>query len=475
MNERQFGILNMDAVALAAEIADRRVSSLDAVNTYILHINKIDPALNCMTENRFAAARREAQEADARLSRGEGGGRLSGVPVTVKEAFDIAGMKTTGGLPSRQDMVSSQDSEVVLRLKKAGAVFLGKTNTPVLCFCQETDNKLYGRTNNPWDVTKTAGGSSGGEGALIAAGGAAVGIGSDIGGSIRFPSHFNGVVGFRSGQGQVSHAGTFPEIEIPLQERMMGIGAIAKSVRDARLINEIIAVSPPPPRTLNNFSVTMPIDNLYYPVDNAVYNCLTDIKKYLTLQMEVTDAPPPYYTDAARLWQLIMSIGIDDAAAMFFDGKPVRLYQEYLREVLFKSSELHRYFTWAIIGAKMFAPAPEKIAEIEKTIVAGEQTVSHYLDNRLLILPVYHTAALKHGQVIREIFSVRRTFLRYMPFVAYSNTWGLPALTVPVAEDKTGMPAGIQIISRNGNEEAIFKLGELLEKHFRGYRRAPVT
>ena len=474
MNERKFEILNMDAVSLAAEIAGRRISSLDAVNTYIMHINNFNPVLNCMVENRFAAARREAQEIDARLARGETGGRLFGVPVTVKEAFDIAGMKTTGGLLWRKDIVMDEDSEVIARLKNEGAVILGKTNTPILCFCQETDNKLYGRSNNPWDVTRTTGGSSGGEGALIAAGGAAVGIGSDIGGSIRFPSHFNGVVGFKSGNGQVSHAGTYPPFTVSLQERMLGIGALAKSVRDARLINQIIAFSPPPSRTLDNFSVTLPLDNLFYPVDSAVMNSLTEVKKFLSLQMEVVDSPPPYYTEAAQLWQQIMSIGIDEVCALAFGGKPVRLWREYLREVLFKSSELHRFFTWVMIGAKMFAPSAARITSIEETIASGDQTVHHYLDDRLLVLPVFHTAAKKHGEVIRDIFSIRRTFLRYMPFVAYANVWGLPSLIVPVAEDEEGLPIGVQIISRVGNEEAIFKLGELVEKHFRGYRRAPV-
>src|SRR5699024_8066190 len=126
-------------------------------------------------------------------------------------------------------------------LKKAGAIILGKTNTPSLCFCQETENKLYGRTNNPWDVTRTAGGSSGGEGALIAAGGAAAGIGSDIGGSIRFPSHFNGVVGFKPGKYQVSPNGHFPSENTPLQERMLGIGPMGKSVRDIALLYDVIA------------------------------------------------------------------------------------------------------------------------------------------------------------------------------------------------------------------------------------------
>ena len=474
MSERQYEILNMDAVSMAAQIAGGNLSSLEAVNVYIDHINRINPLINCMVEDRFAAARQEAKEADLKLARGENAGRLFGVPITIKESFDIAGMKTTSGLPYRREMIMEADADVVAKLKKEGAIFLGKTNTPVLCFYQETDNKLYGRSNNPWNFIRTTGGSSGGEGTLIAAGGAAVGIGSDIGGSIRFPSHFNGVVGFKCGDRQVSQVGSYPLIEHPLQEKMLGIGAIAKSVRDAKLINEIIARPAPVLLSLKGFSVTLPFDNLLYPVDQATQKCLLEIKNYLEMQLEVADEPPPYYTDAALLWQLIMSMGADDVAALAFGDRPVKLISEYVKELFFKSSELHRYIIWVLIGATFFAPSPDKAAEVTNIIKTGEKTVSEYLSKRLLVLPVYHTAATRHGQVIRELFSIRRTFLRYMPFIAYSNTWGLPSLTVPVAEDEDGLPIGIQIISRVGNEEAIFKLGEMLEKHFRGYRRAPI-
>lgn len=186
-------LLRIDATTLAEKIKNQEITSTEAVRLYIEHIQKINPALNCFVQDRFEEALKEAKLADEKIRNGESVGKLHGVPITIKDAFDIKGLSTTGGLIHRRDLISDRDAEVVTRLKAEGAIFLGKTNTPVLCFCQETDNKLYGRTNNPWDVARTAGGSSGGEGSLIAAGGAAVGIGSDIGGSIRFPSHFNGV------------------------------------------------------------------------------------------------------------------------------------------------------------------------------------------------------------------------------------------------------------------------------------------
>src|SRR5699024_3954985 len=153
---------------------------------------------------------------------------LYGVPISIKESFHVKGMKTTGGITHRKDIMMSYDAEAVKRLKDAGAIILCKTNTPSLCFCHETDNKLYGRTNNAWSIDHTAGGSSGGEAALIGVGGAPCGLSSDIGGSIRIPSHFNGVVGFKPGKFQVSTSGHFPPDTHPLKERMSSIGPIGK-------------------------------------------------------------------------------------------------------------------------------------------------------------------------------------------------------------------------------------------------------
>jgi len=468
-------ILDMDATTLAAKIAGQELSSLEVTEAFIAHLERIQPRLNCLVEDRFEEARAEAQKADRDLANGPAKGRLFGVPISIKESFHVAGMRTTSGLPHRRDVVEKQDAEIVARLKEEGAIILGKTNTPVLCFCQETDNKLYGRSNNPWDLTRTPGGSSGGEGALIAAGGAAVGIGSDIGGSIRFPCHFNGVVGFRSGNRQVSQEGSFPYISNPLQERMLGIGALAKSVRDTRLINEIIAFSPPEPRSLDSFSINIPLEQLRFPVDQTTATAIQAVRQFLQKQFAINEEQPPYYQESAAIWQSIMSIdGAREMAEIAFGTNPIRPLPEYLKEVFFHSSPLHRYFTWALAAARLVKPSPRKLRDIEKTIAKGDPRVTEYLDRRLLILPVYHTPALPHGAVFRELFSLTMSFKRYLPFVAYINTWGLPALVVPVAESPEGLPIAVQITSRVGNEDAIFQLGEIVEREFRGYRRCPL-
>ena len=197
-------LLDMDASELARMIANREITSREATESFIDHIKKVNPSLNFLVEDRFVNALEEADEADRQIAENKARGKLFGVPISMKESFHVNEMKTTGGLLNRKDAIQKSDAEIVVKLKGEGAIILGKTNTPELCFCQETDNKLYGRTNNARDSSRTAGGSSGGEAVMISVGGAAAGIGSDIGGSIRFPSHFNGVIGFKSGNSQVS-------------------------------------------------------------------------------------------------------------------------------------------------------------------------------------------------------------------------------------------------------------------------------
>ena len=470
-------VLDLDATALAEKIERGEITSTQAAAEYISHLEELNPSVNCLVEKRFEEARLEAGKCDDLLRKGkvqetqEAKGRLFGVPISMKEAFDVAGMKTTGGLIHRNKKLA-RDAEIVSRLKSEGAIILGKTNTPTLCFCQETDNKLYGRTNNPWDLARTAGGSSGGEGALMAMGGAAVGIGSDIGGSIRFPAHFNGVIGFKSGNSQVSDDGAYPPFTDPLQTRMLGIGAMAKSVRDARLINEIIATDQPAKKNLADFTVTIPDQQLVYPASDRTRQLLGEVKAYIGKNQMTLDEQPPMYRESALFWQLIMSIdGASNVAKEAFAARPANIYREWVQELFLQNSEWHRNLTWALIGSNMFKPSAAKLDQVRETVQSGDYLVQTYLQDKLLILPVYHSPAPLHGKLYAEIFSVRKTYLKYMPFIAYPNVWGLPSLTIPVGEEDA-LPVGIQVISALGNEDAIFQLGEQIEQGFRGWKRA---
>lgn len=473
MNFIKRDILQMDATSIAKEIRNGNLTSLEVTQAYITHIKRANPSLNTLVEDRFDEALAEAKEKDAQT--GERGA-LHGVPISIKEAYDVSGMKTTGGLVKWKERIRNSDAAVVKKLKQAGAIILGKTNTPELCFCQETDNTLYGRTNNAWDKTRTAGGSSGGEGALLGVGGAALGIGSDIGGSIRFPSHFNGVIGFKSGKFQVSEQGHFPETTEPLQSRMLGLGPMGKSVCDMELMYNIIAensVKEIEDQEIHDYTIEFLTDNQIYPLTYTTTSILKKVKDFLKGSFSVEQNTPPYFEKSALLWQEIMSIGGGKSEInVAFPSGQGNVFLEYAKKKVIGKSQVHPYLSWALIGARLFKPSHKRQMVIRNILGEGDRRLDGYLNNRLLIFPVYHTAAPKHGKVYKEIFSIRKTFLKYMPYIAYANVWGLPALTIPVGTDENDMPISIQIMSKNGNESAIIQLGKILEARFRGYIRS---
>lgn len=245
-------LTQQSATELARRIADGEVSAVEVVEAHIARIEQVNPTLNAVVVKRYEAARAEARAADERQARGEPLGPLHGVPVTIKEALDVAGTPSTFGLPSRASHLAESDDPYVARLKAAGAIVLGKTNVPQMLFYNESDNPVYGRTNNPWNPARTSGGSSGGEAAILAAGGSALGLGSDWGGSTRAPAAFCGLAGIKPTSGRVPDVGRH---SLPVGQRAIvcQVGVMARRVDDVTLGLEVInggrtpAVEPPLP------------------------------------------------------------------------------------------------------------------------------------------------------------------------------------------------------------------------------------
>ncbi|MCL5057514.1 MAG: amidase [Actinobacteria bacterium] len=233
-------ITRASAAGLAQAIRARKVSSEEAVDAYLKRIESINPALNAVVQLRAEAALAEARQADARLARGDATGPLHGVPVTVKDSFETAGMVSTGGTEGRKLFVPDRDATAVERMRSAGAILLGKTNVPELSLAYESDNLVYGRTNNPYSVLRTPGGSSGGEAAAIAAGASPLGLGSDSAGSIRLPAHFCGIAGIKPTTGLVPATGLFPPY-IWMMEQLSAVGPMARFVEDLTLVLPILA------------------------------------------------------------------------------------------------------------------------------------------------------------------------------------------------------------------------------------------
>src|SRR3989454_93701 len=234
-------IIYASATTLARAIRAKEISSAEVVHAYLQRIEAVNPQLNAVVQLRAEAAQAEAHAADAALARGQIMGPLHGVPMTIKDSLDTAGVITTGGTTGRSTYVPTQDATVVARLPAAGAILLGKTNTPELTLAGETDNLLYGRTNNPYDVSRTPGGSSGGAGAILAAGGSVLDIGSDTGGSIRLPAHFCGIAGIKPTSGRVPRTGHIVPFGMGAVDALTQLGPLARYIADLSLILPIIA------------------------------------------------------------------------------------------------------------------------------------------------------------------------------------------------------------------------------------------
>jgi amidase len=231
----------LTADQLARKIRAEEVSSAEVVEAYLAHIDRFNPEVNAIVTLDAKGARRRAGEADEAVKRGTLWGPLHGVPITIKDNLAVKGMRTTSGYEAYAHVIPDEDATVVARLRNAGAIILGKTNMPPLGLDDQTYNELFGTTNNPWDFTKTPGGSSGGCAAAVAAGLTPLSIGNDIGGSIRFPAHYCGVFGLKPTDHLVSKAGLLPKSkEFKSLRYLLSNGPIARSVKDLRLALSII-------------------------------------------------------------------------------------------------------------------------------------------------------------------------------------------------------------------------------------------
>ncbi|MEO7649837.1 MAG: amidase family protein, partial [Bryobacteraceae bacterium] len=225
---------------MASMVRERAISPIEVIDVHLKQIEKFNPGINAFVTVMADEARQAAVQAEVEIMRGGPLGLLHGIPVTVKDSFDLAGYPTVCGSKFRLDHRAEQDSTAAARLRAAGVIILGKTNCPEFLWNYETDNYVTGRTNNPWDLERTAGGSSGGESAAIAAMFSAGGIGSDAGGSIRIPAHFCGIAALKPTPGRVPAAGHYPEIGHP--GGLLGVaGPMARTANDVRLLFAVLS------------------------------------------------------------------------------------------------------------------------------------------------------------------------------------------------------------------------------------------
>ena len=233
-------VIYQSASQLARAIRRKEVSSVEVVEAHLKRIDEVNPDLNAVVQVLTDKALVQARNADAALANGEALGPIHGVPFTIKDNIESAGDICTGGTRGRASYVADRDATVVARMRAAGGILMGRTNVPELALALETDNLVYGRTSNPYDLSRTPGGSSGGEAAIIASGGSPLGLGSDIGGSVRLPAHFCGIAGIKPTSCRVPRTGHYPRLNGAL-DSMFQLGPMSRHVEDLILTLPLIA------------------------------------------------------------------------------------------------------------------------------------------------------------------------------------------------------------------------------------------
>ncbi len=448
--------------ALAEAIAKKTISSEEVTRAFLDRIAAVNPTLNAVVQLDRDGALARAREMDGALARGNRAGPLHGVPMTIKDSLDTAGMITTGGTLGRKAFVPAADATVVDRLRKAGAVLMGKTNTPELTLSFETTNLIYGRTSNPYDLARTSGGSSGGAAAIVAAGGSPFDIGSDYGGSIRLPSNFCGVAGIKPSAGRVPRTGhVYPFGGI--QDSFQQIGPIARYVDDLGLLLPIIMgpdfVDPgivplpwndPADTRMAGLRVAYHTDNgIATPTAEIIATVKAVAASLAGAKATVTEARP---TGAERA----MAVGLP---MYLWDGGAT------VRRLLKEAGT-----TETTLGAS--AAGPNTSAEQVEGLIHGldlwrSGMLGFFKDYDVILCPACATPALPHGQAGADA-----AFPGFSYTFTYNMT-GWPGATVRAGTSAEGLPIGVQLVAHPGREDVALAVAKFIESAHGGYQRPP--
>jgi amidase len=438
----------------------REISSRELLDHYLARIERWNPELRAVVTLDGERARRSADQADAARSRGEDVGPLHGLPISVKDCFETAGLRTTAGSPRLAEHVPGADAVAVARLRAAGAIVFAKTNTPALAMDWQTHNPLFGTTNNPWDAARSPGGSSGGSAAAIAAGLAGLELGSDIGGSIRVPSSWCGIFGHKPSWGIVPERGHIPGWPGSLREDDINvIGPMARSAEDLALALEVLAGPLPdrarawklalPParrRTLREFRAAAWLDDPAGPVDSAVRERLEAAVAALRAAGVAVDeqARPGFSLAQAidtyrRLMIPITAATLDDAAfetlSKRADAVPAEESGEMAKDL--RSIGL-RHRDWLLLHE-----------ERERQRALWADFFGRF---DVLLCPVTAVAAIRHDQThplhLRrlEVNGAERPYTDLFAWTGPIGAAHLPASVAPVGRTRAGLPVGIQIV-----------------------------
>jgi len=459
------------AVELAGSIRARRVSARELLETHLARIARHNPALNAICTLDEARALERARAADAALARGELWGPLHGVPFTIKDALETAGLRTTGGHPPLKDYVPARDAPAVARLRAAGAILLGKTNVPPLSADYRADNPIFGRTNNPWNLQRTPGGSTGGGAAAVAAGLSVFDVGSDLAGSVRTPAHFCGLFGLKPTERRVPNTGHIPEPPgLPRAVRHMNtLGPLARSVEDLALVTKIICgpddaewdVPPvpwrePPERPLAEHRFAWCTDFGGVPVTHATQDGIRKLAAALGAAGCAVEERNPDGFSFDEAWETWGEIAIAERAAT--GGERARERVAALNAALGEA--------WAVARGSANG-ARAAIADYMAALTRRDQLIGkleRFFDHwDAFICPVTVSAAIGHVPFGTPIDVDEQKVPYFIAGTAYTcvfNLTGHPSVVVPLTRSREGLPIGVQIVAKRWSEPALLALAQ---------------
>ncbi len=452
-------IWQMTAVDLAAAVRNRDLSAVEVTEAILARIDAIDPVLNAFCISMAGSARTTAVAIDERLARGEDVGPLCGVPISIKDNLYIAGERTTFGSKLFEDNVTPEDTPLVARLKAAGAVLIGRTNSPEFGWKGATDNLVFGTTRNPWDTQRTPGGSSGGASAAVSAGLGPVGIGTDGGGSVRIPAAFCGLFGIKASFGRV------PNYPATTVDSLRHKGPLTRTVADAALVLDVIAG--PDDRD----PASLPADPVHYieAIAEGIEGCRVAYSPDLGFARVDPEIAGICATAAARLSEAgagVETVALDwpnpfDCWNIYFYGGIAgslgdRLEAEghLLDPGLREQVELGLQLTGADFAKAALARA-----------AYWQQVLSLYDDFDLLVTPATAVPAFPIGLDNAEPFPGQAPQpLAWTPFTYPFNLTGQPASVVPCGFTATGLPVALQFVGRRFDDAGVLRASRALEQ-----------
>ncbi|PBB27085.1 MULTISPECIES: amidase [unclassified Mesorhizobium] len=453
-------IVFSSTVELATAIARRKISAVEALDAHLAQIDRHNEGVNAVISLDREGAYERAGKADAALARGATPGPLHGVPFTLKDMHETIGMKTTVGFPPFADYVASHDSPVVARLKAAGGVLMAKTNVATMLSDWQSNNPLFGRTSNPWNLERTAGGSSGGAAAAVAAGMTPFDVGTDMQDSIRLPAAFCGVYGLKPTEHRVSLAGAFPNPGNAARSvRLMScLGPLARSVDDLSLIHRIIAGSDgrdtdlapvpaeiTPKLSLKTVRIAFAPSLPGFPVASAIGAAAENLARQLQSAGAIVEQ--------AKLPELDLHDDLAQGGALI--GMMMEAAQPEPPE---RPTSVSRWF--------------EALARRDKSILAWDR----FLDDwDALLCPVAMTTAFPHcepGTPIK-VDGKDQDYWMLPAYGAVFNYSGHPALSMPCGKDRDGLPIGLQLVGKRWSEARLLGVAAAIEPLTGGFRRPP--